>query len=93
LSVESGTAGQYRRDLVVADFTRGGGEVADTLIFTVIKGTPATSAEAATDPELITSDLSAGGTRRQEAIYRLSINGSTLASITRVAPYVGNFYA
>ena len=93
LTVDSGTSGMFRKDLVIAEFTRGGGEVADTLVFRILKGTPAASDAAAVDPTLTQNDLAAGGTTRQEALYRISIGGTTLNTIARIAPYVGNFYA
>lgn len=93
LTVDSGTSGMYRKDLVIAEFTRGGGAVADTLVFRILKGTPAASEAAASDPALIQNNLAAGGTTRQEALYRISIAGTTLNTITRLAQYVGNFYA
>lgn len=92
LTVDSGSSGAYRHDLVVADFTRGGGATADTFEFVIVKGTNATSAGAAVDPSLTQNDLTAGGSRRQEALYRLIINGTTLSSIERVANYIGNVY-
>ena len=92
IAVDSGTAGEFRHDLLVAEFVRGGGDTADTHTFTVIKGTPAGSESAAVDPELVQDDLSTGGSTRQEALYRLIINGTTLARIERVANYVGNVY-
>lgn len=93
LAVDSGTSGTYRKDLVIAEFVRGGGETADTLQFRVLKGTAAASEGAAVDPTLIQDDLSTGGSTRQESVYRISISGTTLGTITRIAPYVGNFYA
>lgn len=92
LTVDSGSAGAYRHDLLVADFTRGGGDTADTLVFRIVKGTNATSAGAAADPTLTQNDLTSGGSRRQEALYRLIINGTTLVTIERVANYIGNVY-
>lgn len=93
LTVDSGTSGAYRRDLVIAEFIRGGGDTADTLTFRVLKGTPAASESAAADPVLTQNDLASGGAVRQEAVYRLTLSGVTLGSIVRLAPYVGNFYA
>lgn len=92
LSIDSGTAGAYRHDLIVADFIRGGGTTADSFTFHVIKGTEAASAAAAADPSLVTNDLTSGGSQRQEALYRLVINGTTLDSIVRVSNYIGNVY-
>lgn len=92
LSVESGTQNLFRKDLVVADFTRGGGENADTHVFKVLKGTAAASQSAAALPTLTQENLGSGGSRRQEAIFQININGLSIASIERVAPYVGSFY-
>jgi len=85
-------SGSYRKDLVVAEFTRGGGDVADQFVFKVIRGTEAATESEAVDPTLTQDDLISGGSLRQEALYRLNINGETLASVTRVANYVGNIY-
>ena len=92
LTVESGVAGAYRKDLVIAEFVRGGGDVADQFVFKVLKGTEAATESGAEDPQLTQQDLITGGGTRQEALYRLSINGTSLASVTRVANYIGNVY-
>lgn len=92
LTVESGTAGTYRHDLVVADFVRGGGNTADQFTLHVLRGTDAATEQAATDPALIEGDLISGASQRQEALYRLIIQGTTLASVERVANYIGNVY-
>ena len=92
LNVQSGTQNLFRKDLVVAEFTRGGGTSADTHVFKVIKGTAAASEAAAALPSLTKEDLSKGGSRRQEALFQININGLSIASITRIAPYVGSYY-
>lgn len=92
LTVESGTAGAYRKDLLVAEFIRGGGDVADQHVFKVIKGTDSSTETGAIPPDLIQDDLSQGGSERQEALYQISLSGTSIVSVTRVAPYVGNVY-
>jgi hypothetical protein len=92
LTVDSGSAGAYRHDLVIADFTRGGGDTADDFEFKILKGTNASSASGAVDPSVTQDDLRTGGSHRQEVLYRLIINGTSLASVQRVAPYIGNVY-
>ena len=92
LSINSGTAGSYRHDLIVADFERGGGNTADTFTIHVIQGEVATSAGAADDPTLANDDLTIGGSHRQEALYRIVISGTTISEVVRVAPYIGNVY-
>lgn len=93
LTVISGTAGAYRHDLVVAEFTRGGGDVSDAHVFKVIKGSDSSTESGAVDPDLTQNDLSTGGSVRQEALYRIYISGTTISRVERVAPYVGNVYA
>lgn len=92
LTVASGTSGQYRRDYVVAEFVRGGGDTPDTHVFKVIAGTPAASEGAANYPTLTQDDLTAGGSTRQEPLYGLLIQGTTLSSnIVRIAPLSGTY--
>jgi len=92
LTVESGTAGAYRRDLVVAHFTRGSGNTPDTHVFEVLRGADASSAAGAADPNLIQDDLTTGGSQRSEALYRLFISGTEIESVERVANFIGNVY-
>lgn len=92
LTVLSGTAGAYRRDLVVAEFNRGNGDTPDTHVFKVVRGADATAEQDAVDPSLTQNDLRSGGTKRQEALYRLIINGTNIDEIQRVANYIGNVY-
>ena len=94
LSVEVGQAGFNRIDLVVAEYTVGGGATSDVHELKVIKGTQ--TAGAASDPVLEQDDLITGtaGDKRQEALYRLTLSGTTLSgTITRLADYVGSYYA
>lgn len=91
-TIDSGSAGAYRHDLLVADFTRGGGNAADTFVFKIIKGTNATSAGAATDPSITQDNLITGGSHRQETLYRIVISGTEITAVERVASYIGNVY-
>lgn len=91
-TIDSGSAGAYRHDLLVADFVRGGGNVSDAFEFKIIKGTNATSAAAAVDPAITQDNLTTGGSHRQEILYRITISGTSISSITRIAPYIGNVY-
>ena len=92
LTIDSGSAGAYRHDLIVADFQRGGGDSADTFVFKVVKGTNATSASAAADPAITQDNLITGGSHRQETLYRVVISGTTISEVVRIAPYIGNVY-
>lgn len=95
LSVDMGQAGYYRRDLIVAEYVVGGGSVSDSHELKVIKGAQNTVEGSAADPALTKNDIrvASAGNIRQEPLYRLKINGTTLqVNIERIAPYVGGFY-
>jgi hypothetical protein len=93
MTIGSGTAGVYRRDLIIARFVRGGGVTADTHIFTVIAGTQASSESAAQRPTLTQENIAGNGSTREEALYEVLISGTEITSVTRIANYVGGFYA
>ena len=86
-----------RRTPVIAEtdiLVIGGGATSDTHVLKVIKGTPASG--AASDPTLEQDSLITGtaGDKRQEPLYRLTLSGTTLSgTITRLADYVGSYYA
>ncbi len=91
-TIEAGTQAMFRKDLIIAEFTRGGGSVADTHVFRVLKGTSAATEAGAQPPALTQNDLTTGGAVRQEPVYQIAISGTSIASITRVAAMVGSFY-
>ena len=96
LSVDVGQAGFYRKDLICAEYTIGGGDTSDTHALVVVKGTQNAVENDAVDPTLEQDSLITGtaGDVRQEALYRLTLEGLTLSStITRIADYVGSYYA
>jgi hypothetical protein len=96
LTVDVGTGGFYRKDLVCAEYTIGGGAVSDTHELVVVKGTPNADEGSAVDPTLQQDSLITGTATdvRQEALYRLTLSGTTLsATITQVADYIGSYYA
>lgn len=93
LTIGSGTAGVYRRDLIVADFQRGGGTQADVHELKVIAGAQAYSLAEAVAPSLTQDNIASGGSRRQEALYEVVISGTSITSCTRLANYIGGFYA
>ena len=93
LSVDVGQAGFNRTDLVIAEYTVGGGATSDVHELKVLKGTQTAGVPA--DPALEQDDLITGtaGDKRQEALYRLTLSGTTLSgTITRLADYVGSYY-
>ncbi len=87
LTIDSGTSGQNRNDLVVAEFVRNGDGIgADILHFTIVKGT--STSGSAVDPVLEQQDINAAGVTRQETLYRVKIVGIDIISIERVAPLI-----
>ncbi len=89
LNVDSGTDGQNRNDLVVAELVKnGGGTGIDTLQFRVVKGT--STSGTATDPTLTQQDVNATGTTRQEALYRIKLTGVTINVIEMVTTLIDN---
>lgn len=77
LTIDSGTAGQKRNDLVVAELVKnGGGGGIDTLQFKVIKGTSTSGTPV--DPTLTQQDVNATGITRQEALCRVSLDLSLI---------------
>lgn len=93
LTIGSGTADVYRRDLIVSEFVRGGGSTSDSLLFKVIAGTEAPNLSEAQRPSLTQDNIAAGGSTRQEALYEVVISGTTITEINRIADYIGSFYA
>ena len=89
LTIDSGTSGQNRNDLIVAEFVRnGGGLGVDTLHFTVVKG--ASTSGTAADPALTQQDINAAGVTRQEALYRVKVTGTEITAVEKVAGSVSN---
>ena len=96
LAVDVGQAGFFRKDLICAEYTIGGGATSDVHILKVIKGTQNAVEGSVVDPTLIQGSLITGtaGDKRQEPLYRLTLSGVTLSgTITRIAEYVGSYYA
>lgn len=87
--IDSGTSGQNRNDLIVAEFVRNGESIGnDTLHFTVVKGT-STSGTAA-DPALTQQDINAAGVTRQEALHRVKVAGTEITQIDLLATQLPN---
>ena len=89
LTIDSGTAGQKRNDLVVAELVKnGGGNGRDTLRFRIVKGTSTTGAPV--DPTLTQQDVNGTGITRQEALYRIRLDGVTITAVTMLAERIGS---
>lgn len=86
LSISNGSQGESRHDLIVSRFTRGGGNAADSNVFAVVSGTPAS---LPSDPSLTTSGLAAAGDVNETALFRVVIDGLSITSVEQVAQDVG----
>lgn len=86
LTVTSGTQGMGRRDLVIAEFKKGGGNTPDSLVFKIASGTASVTPR---DPSLVTSDLLQMGDVNQIAVFRIILDGLNISSIERVAQDAG----
>ena len=82
LSVDSGTAGYKRYDVVAAEFVKGGGEVADSFEIKIIKGLLSTTEPQM--PTMTTSDLIDSGDINQIALFKLQIDGTTMSVAQRM---------
>ena len=95
LAVEIGVNGFYRKDLVVAEYTIGGGATSDVHVIKVIKGMQNATEGLAVAPVLVQDSLITGTSsqKRQEPLFLLKLSGTTLSgTIERIADYVGSYY-
>lgn len=86
LTVENGTVGEKRHDLIVVRYERDAGSGIETASPVVKKGTPAASP---TDPEVVTGDIRAGDLVHEEPLYRICLNGINVEKtecLVQVAP-------
>lgn len=87
VTIDNGTPGQKRNDLIVARYQKNTTTGIESITLEVVKGTPG---ETATDPDIIQEDLSTGGTQRDFALYRVSLNGPVLESVTSLFTVIPN---
>ena len=85
LTVESGSAGYKRNDLVVVRYTLGDGNVQDVYL-TVVKGTATVGTPS--DPTLTTGDIDGGAVLAEFALWRIPLDGITVGTPERVMPCV-----
>ena len=83
LAVENGEPGKKRIDTVAAVFTKGGGDVADTHTFAMVKGTASSGTPAA--PSLTSSNLASVGDVNRLALFYVVLNGTQITEIRCVA--------
>ena len=84
LTVESGTSGYKRNDLVVCRYTKNASTGVETFAAEVVKGTPTTGTAA--DPEVTEGDISAGSAAAVMPLWRIPLDGITPGAPVRIAP-------
>lgn len=80
--VVSGSAGQNRIDLIVAEFKRTG--ATDDILIKVVQG--ASTSGTPVQPAVTQQDISGAGTIFQLALYSVKLTGTSLGVPVRVAP-------
>lgn len=84
LTVESGTSGYKRNDLVVCRYTKNASTGVEKFAAGVVKGTPTTGTAA--DPKVTEGDISAGSASAVMPLWRIPLDGITPGAPVRIAP-------
>lgn len=84
LTVESGTSGYKRNDLVVCRYTKNASTGVEKFAAEVVKGTPTTGTAA--DPKVTEGDISTGSASAVMPLWRIPLDGITPGAPVRVAP-------
>ena len=84
LTVESGTSGYKRNDLVVCRYTKNASTGVEKFAAEVVKGTPTTGTAA--DPKVTEGDISTGSASAVMPLWRIPLNGITPGAPVRIAP-------
>lgn len=84
LTVESGTSGYKRNDLVVCRYTKNASTGVENFAAEVVKGTPTTGTAA--DPNVTEGDISSGSASAVMPLWRIPLNGITPGAPVRIAP-------
>lgn len=78
LTIQNGTQGQKRNDLIVARYERSS-DATESVVLKVLKGTPTTGTPA--DPAYVRGDILEGGALVNEMpLYRISLDGITVGT-------------
>lgn len=81
LVIDNGTQGQNRNDLIVMRYTKKSDNNIENAEFAVVKGVPAA---LAVDSGLTTGSIYEGCLIHEMALYRVSISGLSITSVTRL---------
>ena len=79
LTIDNGTQGEQRIDLIVARYTKNSGTGVEDMQLAVVKGTPAASNPAV--PEYNTGTIANGDSPVDFPIYRVNIDGISITSV------------
>lgn len=82
VTINNGTQGMKRNDLIVARYTKNTETGFENMELAVVEGIPGATA---TDPSLTVEDLTNGGTTREVALYRVSLDGLSIKEVTFLA--------
>ena len=86
LEIENGSQGMLRTDLIVARYTKASGTGVEDMQLAVITGAPAASNPA--DPSYNTGSIAAGDTLVDFPLYKISLNGISIETVTRIPSIV-----
>lgn len=86
LEIANGSQGMLRTDLIVARYTKASGTGVEDMQLAVITGTPAASNPA--DPSYNTGSIAAGDTPVDFPLYKVSLNGISIETVTRIPSIV-----
>lgn len=86
LEIANGSQGMLRTDLIVARYTKASGTGVEDMQLAVITGTAAASNPA--DPSYNTGSIAAGDTLVDFPLYKVSLNGITIQTVTRIPSIV-----
>lgn len=86
LEIANGSQGMLRTDLIVARYTKASGTGVEDMQLAVITGTPAASNPA--DPSYNTGSIANGDTLVDFPLYRVSLNGISIETVTRIPSIV-----
>jgi len=90
VTIDNGTPDQKRNDLIVARYQKNTTTGIESITLEVVKGTPGATA---VDPDIVQEDLATGGTQRDFPLYRVSLNGLVLESVTSLFTVIPNLKA
>lgn len=81
LKIDNGATGYYRNDLIVARYTKASSTGVESANLVVIKGTPATTAAAVSDPDFVRGDIATGAAQHDMPLYRVRIENLAMVEL------------